>query len=86
MATAIDPQTLFEEAKCYACYSNASMAELLKLALLNRASQGGGSTTDIRAANYGGAQPTFTPTGSLGIAIDTSDETVYWYYSGAWHP
>lgn len=40
---AIDPQTLLEEAKCYACFAQASLPEMLKLALLSRiASNGGG--------------------------------------------
>ena len=33
---AISPNTLFEEAKCLECYSSASMAEALKLALMQR--------------------------------------------------
>jgi hypothetical protein len=33
---AADPQILFDEAKCYNCFSPASTADLLKLALLSR--------------------------------------------------
>jgi hypothetical protein len=40
---------------------------------------------DFRAANYADAAPTWVPAGSLGIAIDTVTERVWWYYGGAWH-
>jgi len=46
---------------------------------------GGGGGGAVICGNYGG-QPTFTPTTGCGVAVDTSDGTIYWYYSGAWHP
>lgn len=36
-------------------------------------------------ANYSGGQPTFTPASGTGTAVDTSNGTVWHYYSGAWH-
>lgn len=33
---AINPQTLFDEAKCYSCNSTANTAQMLRLALLRR--------------------------------------------------
>ena len=85
----IDINTLMDEAKCLGCNSNASMAETLELAMLQRiynngGTGGGGTNNDFRAANYGGAQPSYTPTGSLGIAVDTGTEQIWWYYNGAW--
>lgn len=58
---AIDPQTLLEEAKCYACFAQTSLPEMLKLALLSRiavngAGGGGGSqtpwTSDINGGGF----------------------------------
>jgi len=37
-----DPNELFQEASCLGCNSNASLADMLKLALLDRISSGGG--------------------------------------------
>lgn len=47
---------------------------------------GGGGGGGVSCGNYSGGQPTFTPSTSCAVAIDTSDGTIYWYYSGAWHP
>lgn len=48
---------------------------------------GGGGTVggEIRAGNYGGTIPNWTPASGVGIGFDTSDGTQYNYYSGAWH-
>lgn len=40
---------------------------------------------NMQAADYSGIAPTWTPTGSLGVAIDTVTEQIWWYYAGAWH-
>ena len=40
---------------------------------------------DMQAGNYAGGEPTFTPTGTFGQAVDTSNERLWLYYSGAWH-
>lgn len=57
---AIDPQVLLEEAKCYACFAQSSLPDLLKLALLARISEGsggggtpGGLTTQVQYNNAG---------------------------------
>lgn len=42
---AIDANTLLQEASCFSCYSEASTAQLLELALLNRIAEGGGGGT-----------------------------------------
>lgn len=41
---AIPVDTLMEEAKCYLCLGNISMAQAMQLALLNRIAEGGGSS------------------------------------------
>jgi hypothetical protein len=53
--------------------------------ITNNGGGGGGGTTQVFAGNYGGGQPNFTPTTSTAIAIDTSNDTQWNYYSGAWH-
>lgn len=44
---AIPPNTLFQEASCYNCASNASLADLLRLALWSRIAGGGGPTDPV---------------------------------------
>jgi hypothetical protein len=46
---------------------------------------GGGGSADLQAADYSGVAPGWTPTGTLGIAVDTVTEQIWWYYSGTWH-
>ena len=46
---------------------------------------GGGGATQVFAGNYGGGQPTVTPTTSAATAYDTSTGMTWAYYSGAWH-
>lgn len=45
----------------------------------------GSGTSDIRAGNYGGGEPNWTPSGTAGQAVDTSNNQVWLYYGGAWH-
>lgn len=40
---------------------------------------------DSRAGNYGGGQPNFTPTSSVGLGFDTSNGTQWNYFAGSWH-
>lgn len=44
-----------------------------------------GGSAQVFSGNYAGIAPTFTPTTSVAIAIDTSNGTQWSYYSGAWH-
>ena len=48
-------------------------------------SGGGGGSTQVFAANYGGVAPATTPTTTSAIAVDTSTGTVWYWYSSAWH-
>jgi hypothetical protein len=47
----------------------------------------GGGGSGFTFGNYGGGpnEPTFTPATGEGAAVDTSDGTVWYYYSGSWH-
>lgn len=84
--TATEIQAALTEAGCAGCYTNASMADLLKVGLLSQisaaAETGGGA---VVCANYGGGNPTFTPASGCGVAVDTSTGQVFWYYNGAWN-
>lgn len=44
---AIDPNTLFDEGKCYTCYGLASEYQILKLALLRRISLASNPANDV---------------------------------------
>jgi len=70
----------------FACLSPGTR-RMIRLQLLCEflASGGGGGGGGVVCGAYGG-QPTFTPATGCGVAIDTTDGTIYWYYSGAWHP
>jgi len=48
-------------------------------------SGGGGGGGGITCGNYGGNEPNFTPTTDCAVAIDTSTERIWWYYSASWH-
>jgi hypothetical protein len=71
----------------YSGASHASIPQLLELALLNiiATSGGGGGGGGLTAGNYAGAAPTFTPSGGTGIAVDTSNGRIWWYFNGAWN-
>ncbi len=83
----IDPQVLFSEAACLNCYSNASTADLLKLALLQRVAEGMSINDTILTAEVWAAAgvPVHTPSIGRQVYLNTNDGTQYNYYSGAWH-
>lgn len=75
----LDPQVLFDETKCYACYG-LSAADLLKLGLLNRiisggsSSGGGGSgSVDILSGTFA-ARPSAGTAGRLYLPTDGISE------------
>ncbi len=55
-------------------------AVLLQLAC-NLAEGGAG----LQCGDYSGGEPTYTPGGPCGTALDTSDGSIWYYYGGAWH-
>ena len=58
----------------------------LLVKILNALNQGaGGGGTGATFGNYAGGQPTFTPASGIGLAVDTSNGTLWEYYNGAWH-
>lgn len=52
--------------------------------LLANSAGGGGGGASFTAGNYGGSAPNFTPTATTGIAVDTSNGRIWWYYGGTW--
>jgi hypothetical protein len=63
-----------------------SVGQLLELSLLSiiaGGSVGGGAS--ITTGNYAGGTPNFTPASGTGIAIDTSNNRVWWYFNGGWN-
>lgn len=60
-------------------------AVALQLACDISAGGGGGGGGSVFSGNYGGVAPVIVPTTTAAIAIDTSDGTVWYWYSGAWH-
>jgi hypothetical protein len=79
---ALDPNTLLDETKCYACFG-MSIGQLLELALLSRISGGGGAATG--GITFGVGPPVAAPLAGVGIYFDTASGVQYNYYSGAWH-
>lgn len=51
------------------------------LQLLCNASEGGAG---LQCGDYSGGEPNFTPSGSCGIAFDTSNDSLWAYRNGAW--
>lgn len=64
---------------------NEAQFRALVLQLLCTISEGASVSSDLRAADYGGIEPNWTPSGTLGQAVDTVTERVWLYYSGSWH-
>lgn len=83
-------KTTLEASACSNGFTQAAQNEAqfraLVLQLLCAISEGGGGlVSDLRAADYGGLEPNWTPSGTLGQAVDTVTERVWLYYSGSWH-
>lgn len=74
---------LLEYGKCYACLG-LTLADTLEISLLSQISVAGGGS-GFTFGNYAGVAPNFTPATGEGAAVDTSNGTVWYYYSGAWH-
>ncbi len=78
--------TTLEADACTNGFSKVAQNEILFRAVLlqlacNMASGGAG----LQCGNYSGGQPNFTPSGSCGTALDTSNGTIWYYYSNSWH-
>lgn len=52
---------------------------------LNNSGGGGGPGGSITCGNYSGGQPTFTPSATCAMAVDTSNGSLWLYYNGGWH-
>jgi hypothetical protein len=79
---------LVTAATCAGYYDMSVRQQLAVIAYLQCqvASTGGGGTgTGATFGNYGGTTPNFTPSSGNGLAIDTSNDTLWEYHDGQWH-
>jgi hypothetical protein len=83
--TAMTPQEIATGASCFACQGIKTGDAAIIYLLSQLVSAGGGGSGGGTCADYGGGNPSFTPSSGCGFAIDTSTGQVFWYYSGAWH-
>ena len=67
---------------------NSSRQLESKLLYLSNLGGSGGSSAPQTYAAAGGTSPTgiLTARGTTDIAINTTDGSIYWYYSGSWNP
>jgi hypothetical protein len=82
VATNASNQTLINAIA--AGFDQPSTRDLMIIAAYG-ASSGGGGGGGATFGNYAGGQPNFTPSGGTGLAVDTSNGTLWEYYSGSWH-
>ena len=75
---------LLAAGKCFDCLTKKQL-QIVIAQLLCDISASGAMDQDIFSGNYAGGEPTDTPTGAQAIGIDTSDGTVWYWYSAAWH-
>ena len=75
-----DPQELISEARCLECTIPQGFVPYAILAAISNISGGGGG-----AVACGAGVPVAAPSGACALYIDTTDGTLYSYYSGAWH-
>lgn len=68
----------------FAIAQNEALWRAVELQLLCEITTGG-SGASFTAGDYGGGAPSFTPSGSTAIAVDTSNGTLWLWYSGNWH-
>jgi hypothetical protein len=81
-------QELVAASACYNCgiSPGQQMAVLIYLAgQIAEGGGGGGAPQGVFCGNYSGGTPSPTPIASCAIAIDTSNGTLWHWYSGAWH-
>ena len=85
IAGVTDIPTLMAASACYDCipvgYRKAVQIYLENLIL----SGGGTGGQEVFSGNYAGGVPTDVPTGAQAVAFDTSNGTLWEYYSGSWH-
>lgn len=81
-----DAQTLLTQAACHGCnaanpYELQMMLVALMIQVVNNGG-GGGGTTQVFA---GAADPVADPGVAVALYINTSTNTLWQWYSGAWH-
>lgn len=88
--TSDEIKSLLDDARCVNNCVPAGFQLALLIALIWDGVQsggfaGGGGSGEMQSANYGGAQPNWTPASGTGIAFDISDGAQWNYWSGGWH-
>lgn len=78
---ACDPNTLLSSAAAFQGLSERDQMICIAELLCEFSTGGAG----MQAGDYGGGQPTWTPVGTMGMAVDTSNSRVWIYYSGTWN-
>ena len=53
--------------------------------LLCQLASGAAGSIGTTFGNYGSVEPNFTPASGTGVAVDTSDGTVWYFYNGGWN-
>lgn len=78
--------TTLKSDACTNGFAKAANDEVLFRAILLQLacnlSEGGAG---LKCGDYSGGNPTFTPSGTCGTAVDTSTGTIWYYYTSAWH-
>lgn len=82
--TAAEIQALIADQKCLPCFTNSSLVDMIKVGLLSQISTAIAGS-GVVCADYGGGTPTYVPATGCGVAVDTSTQQIWWYYSAAWH-
>lgn len=78
---ACDPTTTLANAAAFQALSERDQNICIAQLLCDLSTGGSG----MRAGDYAGGQPDWTPTGTIGIAVDTSNGRTWWYYSNQWN-
>jgi len=77
-----DVDTLMEEIACLKCAVQPGDLPLLMLGAISAISGGGGSGGGVTC---GSGPPVAAPASACALYVDTDDNTIYSYHSGAWH-
>jgi len=82
-----DAQSLLTAGACFSCLTKKELQIVIAQLLCQINAGTSAAYNFFRAGNYGGNQPNWTPTGDVGIGIDTSTTpaTQWLYYQGQWH-
>ena len=81
-----DPQTLINEANCFLCLvPPGAVPYAILQAIMNLSASGGGGGGGTSGVTCGVGAPVAVPASGCALYINTTDGTLFMYYSGAWH-